>query len=132
MIVKVWRWLRIVMFSWMYEGCRVSPMQYVCPVLWFIWTAVALWSCVILTAGILSMYNNTVCILQGIQLFVGNIRMSNIVKSCTHISIFFLWTLFVNKKFKRPACSRNILQIGSTDWFVSLEVMIIASSFKKD
>lgn len=132
MIVKVWRWLRIVMFSWMYEGCRVSPMQYVCPVLWFIWTAVALWSCVILTAGILSMYNNTVCILQGIQLFVGNIRMSNTVKSRTHISIFFLWTLFVKKKIQKTR-SQHILQLGSsTDWFVSLEEMFIASSFKKD
>lgn len=132
MIVKVWRWLRIVMFSWMYEGCRVSPMQYVCPVLWFIWTAVALWSCVILTAGILSMYNNTVCILQGIQLFVGNIRMSNTVKSHTHISIFFLWTLFVKKKIQKTR-SQHILQLGSsTDWFVSLEEMFIASSFKKD
>lgn len=132
MIVKVWRWLRIVMFSWMYEGCRVSPMQYVCPVLWFIWTDVALWSCVILTAGILSMYNNTVCILQGIQLFVGNIRMSNTVKSRTHISIFFLWTLFVKKKIRKTR-SQHILQLGSsTDWFVSLEEMFIASSFKKD
>lgn len=131
MIVKVWRWLRIVMFSWMYEGCRVSPMQYVCPVLWFIWTAVALWSCVILTAGILSMYNNTVCILQGIQLFVGNIRMSNTVKSRTHISIFFM-TLFVKKKIQKTR-SQHILQVGSsTDWFVSLEEMFIASSFKKD
>lgn len=131
MIVKVLRWLRIVMFSWMYEGCRVSPMQYVCPVLWFIWTAVALWSCVILTAGILSMYNNTVCILQGIQLFVGNIRMSNTVKSRTHISIFFLWTLFVKKKIQKTR-SQHILQLGSTDWFVSLEEMFIASSFKKN
>lgn len=132
MIVKVWRWLRIVMFSWMYEGCRVSPMQYVCPVLWFIWTAVALWSCVILTAGILSMYNNTVCILQGIQLFVGNIRMSNTVKSRTHISIFFLWTLYVKKKIQKTR-SQHILQLGSsTDWFVSLEEMFVASSFKKD
>lgn len=130
MIVKVWRWLRIVMFSWMYEGCRVRPMQYVCPVLWFIWTAVTLWSCVILTAGILSMYNNTVCILQGIQLFVGNIRMSN-NKSRTHISIFFLWTLFVKKKIQKTH-SQHILQLGSTDWFVSLEEMFIASSFKKD
>lgn len=131
MIVKVWRWLRIVMFSWMYEGCRVSPMQYMCPVLWFIWTAVALWSCVILTAGILSMYNNTVCILQGIQLFVGNIRMSNTVKSRTHISIFFM-TLFVKKKIQKTR-SQHILQLGSsTDWFVSLEEMFIASSFKKD
>lgn len=132
MIIKVWRWLRIVMFSWMYEGCRVRPMQYVCPVLWFIWTAVALWSCVILTAGILSMYNNTVCILQGIQLFVGNIRMSNTVKSRTHISIFFLWTLFVKKKIQKTR-SQHILQLGSsTDWFVSLEEMFIASSFKKN
>lgn len=132
MIVKVWGWLRIVMFSWMYEGCRVSPMQYVCPVLWFIWTAVALWSCVILTAGILSMYNNTVCILQGIQLFVGNIRMSNTVKSRTHISIFFLWTLYVKKKIQKTL-SQHILQLGSsTDWFVSLEEMFVASSFKKD
>lgn len=131
MIVKVWRWLRIVMFSWMYEGCRVSPMQYMCPVLWFIWTAVALWSCVILTAGILSMYNNTVSILQGIQLFVGNIKMSNTVKSRTHISIFFLWTLFVKKKIQKTR-SQHILQLGSsTDWFVSLEEMFIASSFKK-
>lgn len=131
MIVKVWRWLRIVMFSWMYEGCRVSPMQYMCPVLWFIWTAVALWSCVILTAGILSMYNNTVCILQGIQLFVGNIRMSNTVKSRTHISIFFM-TLFVKKKIQKTR-SQHILQVGSsTDWFVSLEEMFIASSFKKN
>lgn len=132
MIVKVWRWLRIVMFSWMYEGCRVSPMQYVCPVLWFIWTAVALWSCVILTAGILSMYNNTVCILQGIQLFVGNIRMSNTVKSRTHISIFFFMDFICKKKIQKT-CSRHILQLGSsTDWFVSLEEMFIASSFKKD
>lgn len=132
MIVKVWRWLRIVMFSWMYEGCRVSPMQYVCPVLWFIWTAVALWSCVILTAGILSMYNNTVCILQGIQLFVGNIRMSNTVKSRTHISIFFFMD-FICKKKNQKTCSRHILLLGSsTDWFVSLEEMFIASSFKKN
>lgn len=132
MIVKVWRWLRIVMFSWMYEGCRVSPMQYVCPVLWFIWTAVALWSCVILTAGILSMYNNTVCILQGIQLFVSNIRMSNTVKSRTHISIFF-YGLYLWKKKIQKTRSQHILQLGSsTDWFVSLEEMFIASSFKKD